>query len=742
MPIGGFMKFNEVFGNAKWICPSDKRLCPIIRTNFEVKGVMSAVIDIIGFASFLFYINGKAGSGDLFLPLVTDFEKREAPVGEQTRHRVYVSKYDVTELIHDGKNTLAVLLGNGWYTGHTGKYREVPYGEKKLCFKLTLETTEGVKTVYSDTDARFSESFVKESDLNFGELHDYSGYSDDMLLPSYDDSLWENAEIAKSPETEYLYTDCPADRVIEEITPTLVKSEGNLKIYDAGKNLTGFPTLVTNGYSGTVKVRYSEALGEGLTLKEKNMHGQYTDYKVEGGHHILEPKFTWLGFRYFSVEGEATVKCVKRINSDVKVNSSFECDNEDLNWLYNAFVLTELSNMHQGIPSDCPHIERRGYLGDGHLTAEAAMLSLDAKEFYKKWIGDISDSQDSISGHAQYTAPYTHSGGGPGSFAHGFIKIPYQYYLHYGDDEPLKNMYGQFKEYLRYLEDHSEYDLLVSDKEGEWCLGEWCVPNDRTGDMLAISDAKPGGSFLPPAYVNTVYFVKSLMLLKEIAGIIGKEEDIPAFEERIARKKAIIKAAFFNPNNGNFMGNMQGGNAFALDIGLGDERTKESFILYYEKNPYFDTGIFGTEIVSRLLAEYGRADLLVKMIGAREPRGFGRWRELGATTLWEYWDAPRSMSHPMFGSVASLLFKCILGIKMELVGFEKVTIEPSLNTPLKFAKGYITTPQGRLSVEYRKLEGEIMIKVNAPVGTEATVKLLGKEFSAISGEAVYIKEKI
>lgn len=717
------MNFEEIFGGAEWISVADTEICPVIKKEFELSDFVSAEIDIIGFAAFRFYLNGKEGSEDLFLPLASDFEDRGAPKGEVTAHRCYVSHYDVTKLLKSGKNTLAVMLGNGWYTGHTGRYPEVKYGDKKLCFKITVKTKEKECFIYSDTSAMWKESCVKWCDLNYGEEHDYKDYSDGLICG--EDDGWMPTVRAKAPLTEYYYTDCPPDRVVEVIKPRRLYERDGSVIYDAGRNITGFPTLVSDGYVGEVSVSFSEDLDESGDLLARSMHEQRAVYRVYGGRHILEPKFTWLGFRYFKVKGDVSVSEVKRINCDIRVNSTFECDDQNLNWLYNAFVLTELSNMHQGIPSDCPHIERRGYLGDGHLTAESAMLCLDAERFYRKWIYDISDSQDRISGHAQYTAPYTHSGGGPGGFSHGFIKIPFDYYLHYADATPLNEMYGQFCEYVRYLEDHSDFELVTSDKEGEWCLGEWCAPMERSGDMLSVSDAKPGGTFIPPAYVNTVYFVKSLELLKMIAPIVGKPEDVPSYEEKIARKKAAIKAAYFNPNNGTFIGNLQGANAFALDIGLGDERTKEAFIRYYEKNTFFDTGIFGTEVVSRLLCEYGRTDLVRTMIGATEPQGFGRWRELGATTLWEYWHMPRSRSHPMFGSPTKLLFTHILGIKQApgSVGYGELIIEPDLSAGLGYAKGSISTKHGEVSVAYRRSDKEAVLEVSIPEGTVATVKL-------------------
>ncbi len=738
-----FVSFDEAFGDARWIAPQNTDICPIIRRDFELGDIESAEIDIIGFSTFVFYVNGVRGCEDYFLPLATDYEWRDSPKDEVTEHRTYVSHYDITHLVRCGRNTLAVMLGDGWYTGKTGIYEEVPYGTKKLCFKITIKTKEKEYFIYSDESAVWRESYVKESDLNYGETHDYAHYCDALLTEKIGDG-WKPVCTAKEPKTNYAYTDCPPDRIIEVIEPRVVSRGGDVTLYDAGKNLTGFPTITVDGYDGRLEVYYSEDLDESGALLERSKHRQKTIYTVHGERRTLEPAFTWLGFRYFTVKGEVKSVTVKRISCDIPVSSHFECDNKTLGWLYHAYVLTELSNMHQGIPSDCPHIERRGYLGDGHLTCRSAMLTLDAKKFYEKWIGDISDSQDRISGHAQYTAPYTHSGGGPGGFSHGFIKIPYEYYLRYGDDAPIRKMYGQFLAYLGYLEEHSVGELVVSDKEGEWCLGEWCTPREEvTGDLLSTSDARPGATFIPPAYVNTVYHVKSLELMKRIAEVIGNKKDIPLFEERIERKKTAIKAAYYNPNNGNFIGNMQGANSFALDIGLGDDRTRRAFIAYYEKYPYYDTGIFGTETVTRLLFEYGRADIAYKLLTAEEPRGFGDWRKMGATTLWEYWKSPRSRSHPMFGSPTAYLFEYILGIRHAEgdAGYERVVVAPALNTPLACASGFIGLRRGRLAVSYEKAGGAVALEVSLPDGVEADI-LLGEKRITVKGGTHVLKESI
>lgn len=72
--------------------------------------------------------------------------------------------------------------------------------------------------------------------------------------------------------------------------------------------------------------------------------------------------------------------------SDVSVLSSFRCSDPVLNWLYDAYIRTQINNFHNGIPSDCPHRERLGYTGDGQLTSETAMLLLDSGKLYENGI--------------------------------------------------------------------------------------------------------------------------------------------------------------------------------------------------------------------------------------------------------------------------------------------------------------------------------------------------------------------
>lgn len=53
------------------------------------------------------------------------------------------------------------------------------------------------------------------------------------------------------------------------------------------------------------------------------------------------------------------------MHTDVIPRGSFECSDQQINRLHEMAVRTMLSNTH-GLPTDCPHRERCGWLGDAH----------------------------------------------------------------------------------------------------------------------------------------------------------------------------------------------------------------------------------------------------------------------------------------------------------------------------------------------------------------------------------------
>lgn len=717
------MTIQEMFSNAVWV-GTEKDGFYILRGKFNISNIAYAKLRVVGLGFFHCYINGKRVGDDLFQPLNSEFEYRNDVAESQwfSGFRLYVPEYDVTDLLVDGENVISIHFGGGWY-GVDGWYSKgYGYNNAKAIWRIFGEDVNGTFDYGSSMEDRIAESFITDYKFDHKpiEYHDYNLYKDDCLSLEYDDSDWKNAVAVSSVNTNYVFSDCPMDRVIKTVKPKQILRNGDVVIYDCGINTTGYPVLHIRAKKGeSVKVVFSEEIDEQGLLHEKFTHKQIFEIVSDGKEREIKPLFLWFGFRYFSVYGSAEVKCVEIIHANVGKASSFTCDNQTLNWIHDAYVNSQLTNMHCGVPSDCPHLEKRGYTGDGQITARAAMSVLNAKSFYKKWIRDIADIQDKNTGRIFNTAPYVvSSGGGPGGWGCAIIKVPYEYYLAYGEKDILEEYYPYMVKYLGYLESISSNDLVLkdtTDKPNQWCLGDW-----GTVDLVTIS----------PPFVNTYFYIKSLEMMIEIAMAMGKNNDIEKYRCLINRKKAMLERVYGTGVDGNFFGCKQGANAFAVDIGIGNEKTYPNLVKYYQELQELDTGIFGTEVVIRTLFENGDGDLAISLLTSTKNHSFSEMIKQGATTLWEFMPnskMERSHNHPMFGALVSSFYDYLLGIKGD-VGYNSVVIEPKLVKKINEVVGYKTVNNGKIEVSYKKTDCSVTFNVVIPKNIDAVFIYEGKTF--------------
>jgi len=187
--------------------------------------------------------------------------------------------------------------------------------------------------------------------------------------------------------------------------------------------------------------------------------------------------------------------------------------------------------------------------------------------------------------------------------------------------------------------------------------------------------------------------------------------------------------------------NGQGANADAVDIGVGNEKTYKNLKRYYSSLGWFDTGIFATDILMRVLFENGDADLAVDLLMNDGEQGYEHWRKNGATTFHEYWDSNRSRSHnhPMFGAPIAYFFEYLLGIRQDedSAGYESVTISPMAVNKFGFMKGSMTVPKGVIAVAYEKTDDGIRFDIDIPEGVKASFKYLENALTLKAGKNVF-----
>jgi alpha-L-rhamnosidase len=190
--------------------------------------------------------------------------------------------------------------------------------------------------------------------------------------------------------------------------------------------------------------------------------------------------------------------------------------------------------------------------------------------------------------------------------------------------------------------------------------------------------------------------------------------------------------------DGSFCDGVQGADAFALDCGLGDESTLQMLVRKYRTLGEFDTGIFGTPILLRTLFENGYEDLAVDLLTNRKDGSFDAMRRGGATTLWENWNGEASHNHPMFGASTVYLFRYILGIRQadDTSGMRSLMIDPVFPKKLDHAEGSVTTPQGKIAVQWERRPEGIRIQIRLCPGTQAMLRAYGQERTLYAGENV------
>lgn len=723
-----------MINKAKWITAGEGITAPIMIKKFKSKTVAKAKLSVTGLGYFLCKINGLNVSEDKFMPVFSDYRKRDFsallyPIHDKEfTHRVYYLEFDVAWLLREGENSLEIRLGNGWYN-QTKRTVEgnLSFGQS-LPARYALELTflDGSEEILlSDGSEYWKESEILENNIFYGEIHDYRHINK---------GEWKKVQILPDFQTLLTLQTCPNERVIRTLTPKLVK-DGNVKVFDVGEVLTGWAKLCVKGNSGDkITVVYANLIDQDGTLDTlttgaymQNDKGEYQlqkdEFVLDGKERQLAPKFSRYCFRYFEISGNIDAVsdvCVEVVHTDNPVASEFSSSNDVLNWIYQAFVRTELCNMHDGFPSDCPHRERLGYTGDGQMTAMSSMLTLSARSFYEKWIQDIVDGQNLKNGHVQYTAPFMGGGGGPGGWGGAIVFVIYAFYKRYGDLEMVKKYFGNMLKYVEYMQAHSQNGLVTSAEEGCWCLGDWA------------SQSKP----LPaPELVNTVLFIIALDNLCEMASAIDYkcEKDLGAIKSEC--KKA-IEREFFDKQTCSFDGGVTGADAFCLYVGLGNQQTLKNLVQKYSALGKVDTGFIGAYYLIKTLFENDQTDLAYDLLTTTKNGSWGYMMEQGATTINEHLDMGRYVSdcHPMFGSVCELLFTHILGLQ---VGNSKdYNIRPRIPTELQNAKGSIIVDGHKVSVGFSKEKQKVIFTVNIPTRFNATLIYGDKAYSLSEGKNV------
>ena len=725
----------KVFGKAKYIKaqqkPSDFSFydpAPLFRKDFVVDDseIVKAEIYVQSPGFACFYINGDPITKDILISPISDYTKI-----------LWYNVYDVTHLLHKGKNVIGAIAGNGFFNEsfdtpwhyNNSPWRDAP--QILLCLKIN-----GSDVVFSDNTWRVSQecSHIIFNHLRSGEHVDMRKYDPSWMLASYDDSSWQNAIERDTPLTGKLQNCvCQPIREVERMSPVSIQKTDRGYLVDFGVTVSGYADVTLQAERDTeVLFWYTEDVDESLQPKYNNMNTDKFQFAApfhlnkliaSGEVDHFKPCFTYHGFRYVLIEGLSYVSELIDIQAcfvhqDVARLSDFQSGNEVINYIYHAGIRSTYSNLFWSL-TDCPTREKLGWANDAQASIEQTLINFDILPLYEKWFEDLKVSMRE-DGALPGTIPSPGYGYLLGPICDGLLfELPYRAYLYTGDAHMLTDS-------LEYLERYTEYLDCMLKGNVEFKLGDWL--------------GYVNSPLIPKRFVADFYLIKALTVTSLSCRLSGK--DFKTWERRLQEARREIEDRYLDAT-GCCVINEQSAIAMLLAIGLyRDKRVlaEQLVSVVLRDKVKLTCGMVGVQYLYDALSDSGRADLAYRLITESEP-GYRTWYQNGATTLWENWDGKDngSHNHHMYSGVIAWFFKSLLGIALreETPGFEEISLRPCFIKSLGFVNGEMDTVRGRIEASWVKQEKGYLYTVTIPKGVRASFH--GKMLSAGKNE-FFVKE--
>ncbi|MDR1902005.1 MAG: family 78 glycoside hydrolase catalytic domain [Treponema sp.] len=693
----------------------------LLRKEFAVsKAVKKASLKICGLGFYQLWINGKEGDDRILAPIKSDYFKK-----------ALYDSYDVSPLLKDGKNLIAVELGNGWFCPQEKwwGWRMSWYGSPRLMLELDITFTDGSSLrIGADESWKLREGAVLFNCIYDGETYDANEEPQGWREAGYDDGAWQYAALVEAPTENLLENKTPPIRVTGVLEPVKIFQLDKFRsVYDFGENWTARPTLTVKGKKGQkIVLNFAEHINDDGTLNKHSNNGAVVEdtYILSGAEkETWGPRFVWHGYRYMMITlSDADIIILdaksKKLHSDLEFTGQFYCSGGKLQRLHEIILRSQLSCLI-GLPIDCPQRdERLPWMGDAHVTAETCIYNFDMREFYKNWLQDIRLGQHSREGWYQYIAPWPYFQHRKSVFRETTIVwettadwgsalpvIADQCYRFYGDTSFITDNYDSLKRYILYCEGALKGDFLFANH------GDWMSP-----------DIEKDGEVQP--YLGALFFHKNLLITAYFAEVLGKADDAAHFRETAGTLKKMLLEKYYDAAAGVFGDGRQYSIAMAIYSGviLDSEIPKAIDALARAIDAakgHLRGGIFGAKIIPEVLYTYGRPDLAYRILTAEGYPGFFDLIAADKTTLPELWDGGGSGNHCMFGGIDVMLYRMIGGLSIDHSRKIPLRIQPWLPPGMEEARCSLKVPEGTVRCEWRRHTDLAELAIEVPQGIKA-----------------------
>lgn len=733
-----------------------KENCPRLRrTIFVDGGCKRARLFISACGLFTLTVNGKE-AGDYVL----------APGWTSYSHRQQYLAYDVTKLLVPGKNGIGVRLGDGWYNGEISFDHQTHVYGNDISFAalLYLEYDNHTEVISTDACWKAADSGISFSSIYQGECWNLTEEEEDWTSAEYDDSAWENAVLKPDAVGKMIAMRNEGTKRIEVIRPqTILHTPKGELLIDMGQNMTGWARITVNGKKGdVVHVKYGEILDKDGNFYTGNLRGakQEDRFVLREGENILEPHFTFHGFRYINIlefPGEVGTGNFEGIvlHTAMAPSMKFSCSNPLVNQLWHNLIWGQKGNFLD-VPTDCPQRdERLGWTGDAQIFCATACYNFMADAFFGKWLADVREEQYE-NGAIPFVVPdvlpktwkfIREAGIGPehvsAAWCEAITVCPWTMYVQYGDKRILEECYEAVKKYISYIYSGAKYG---SNNPYVWDWGP------QLGDWLALDNVE--GSYCGGTdefYVSTAFYAFSAKLASKYASVLGYGEEAKKYDDLFGKIREHFRALYLK--NGYLTIRTQTAQILPLHFGLLDPEEEEKAVetlvsLLHKRKDHLDTGFVGTPYLCHVLSRYGHTELAYTLLLQEDYPSWLYQVRRGATTVWEHWDGQRedgsfwsdnmnSFNHYAYGSIGEWLYRCAAGIRAdeEIPGFRHIIIQPQTDERMEFLEITYESVCGTVHSGWERRASEVRLLVSIPANTSASVYLEnGDRYEIGSGE--------
>ncbi|GGA87475.1 alfa-L-rhamnosidase [Puia dinghuensis] len=729
---------------AQWIQSAAKedasQPSPLFRTTFTAKnGIASATAYITAHGLYEAQLNGQRIGDAYFTPGWTSYNKR-----------LQYQAYDVTSLIHPGKNAVGAMLGSGWYRGYICyDWQHNFYGsDLSLLMQIIIRYDNGrIDTIASDGSWKTATGEVRHSEIYDGELIDHRQDQKGWSLPDFDDAAWTSVQPASYPKDNLVATgNEPVKKQETFHTGKLLTTPKGERVIDFGQNLTGWVILKLKGRAGdSIRLSHAEVLDKAGNFYTDNLRrAKAQDVFILKGREeeTFEPHFTFHGFRYIRIEGTAG-----EINPDdytavalysaMPKTGEFECSDALINQLQHNIQWGQQGNFLD-IPTDCPQRdERLGWTGDAQVFSRTAAFNRGVDNFFAKWLKDLAADQKP-NGAVPFVIPNVTGNGTSAGWADVATIIPWNLYLAYGDRKVLEDQYSSMKAWVEYIRGQAKNDLWNTG----FHFGDWLFyrPADDNDGRSAVTDKY---------FIAQCFYAHSTQLLINAATVLGKKEDADAYSALLRRIKDAFLNEYVTPD-GRLVSGTQTAYVLALEFDMLPEATRKKAAArlvqnIQDYNYHLTTGFLGTPYLCHVLSQYNYTTVAYKLLLQDTYPSWLYPVKMGATTIWERWDGIRpdgsfqtpgmnSFNHYSYGAIGDWMYRVVAGIDTyeDGPGYHHSRISPHPGGGLTSAAADLETCYGKISSHWRMTSDSLAIDIDIPANTTSTVYIPAPEGGVIT----------